>query len=109
MEQRIEVLERNVDRLEHDLNARINAVSDESRLALEGLRQERDERRKGDDRTSERIREAALGDWHLQFVGLAWLILGVIGTSIPDGVVFLSIVHCNISGEIASLASRIRG
>jgi len=48
------------------------------------VRREREERGAGDDRTTRQIEEVAIGGLHLEVVGLVWLILGVLGTSIPD-------------------------
>jgi hypothetical protein len=31
-----------------------------------------------------RLEELAVGGLHLEWVGLSWLVLGVLGTSIPD-------------------------
>ena len=56
----------------------------------EGAAQESEERRKADEILSEKLKQLAVGGLNLEAIGLAWLLLGTIGTSIPEAVVWVS-------------------
>ena len=89
VEQRLEVLEGNLNQLQDELDTKIGDVRSKIGQLEESLRRERDERRTADDRTSRQIEEVAIGGLHLEIVGLLWLTLGVLGASVPDEVAML--------------------
>jgi hypothetical protein len=84
VEQRLEVLEGNVKQLEGEMDAEIKDVKEQVARVQGGLNRERDERRGADDKTANQIENVAIGGLHLEVVGLLWLVLGVLVTSIPD-------------------------
>jgi len=84
VDQRIEVLEANLRSLEQEFDETTKELSGKSAQLEREQRRERDERKAADDKTWHQIEEVAIGGLHLELVGLWWLALGVLGTSIPD-------------------------
>ena len=93
VEQRVEVLEANLQSHEQEFDQTTNDLSSKSGQLEKNLSRERDERKAADDKTWRQIEEVAIGGLHLELVGLWWLALAVLGTSIPD--------------ELASLLCRV--
>lgn len=93
VDQRLDVLAENVNRLEQELDAKIGELRRKIGEVEESLSRESRERSAGDESTARKIEELAVGGLHLEVVGLLWLMLGVLGTSIP--------------GETAALLSSI--
>jgi hypothetical protein len=89
LEQRLSVLESNLNQLQDELDAKICELRSKSDEMRNDLRREGEERRAADDTVSRRIEEVAIGGLHLEIVGLVWLMLGVIGASVPDEVAAL--------------------
>jgi hypothetical protein len=89
VDQRLEVLQENVNRLEEELDAKIRELRKRIADVQESLKRESEERTAGDGRTARQIEEVAVGGLHLEIVGLLWLTLGVLGTSIPDQIAAL--------------------
>ncbi len=103
LEHRLEVLEGNFKQLEGEMDAEIRDVREQVTQAQKSLRREREERSAADDGTARQIEEVAIGGLHLEVVGLVWLILGVLGASIPDEIVrLLSFLGCHAAASIGS-------
>lgn len=84
LEDRVAVLEDNLGRLRDELDAKEEKIRREMATVREGLEHESQERRVENQRMAQTVEEVAVGGLHLEFVGLIWLVLGVLGTSIPD-------------------------
>lgn len=89
LDRRVTILEENLNRL-HD---QLSAKEEKTRNDLSTLRGAIDDERRAREtearRISGQLEELAVGGLHLERVGLAWLILGVFGASIPDEIVAL--------------------
>ena len=84
LEERVSVLEEELNHLRDELDTKIQGVrSDLGGTITEGLEQERQDRQTADEETKRIIKNVAIGGLHLEIVGLLWLILGVVVTSIP--------------------------
>ncbi len=49
-----------------------------------GVQREAAARQLADREIDKKIEEFAVGGLHLEFVGVLWLLLGTLGTSVPD-------------------------
>jgi len=85
VEERVLVLEQTMDSLRDDLNTNVQELRREIPGVKRDIKGERQERLAGDQRMARKIEEVTIGDFHLEIIGLFWLFLGVIGTSIPTG------------------------
>jgi hypothetical protein len=83
VERRLTVLEENVNLLQKQVDEDV----DELRGRIAGLKAQADreaqERRQDVERTARQVEEVAVGGLHLESIGLLWLALGVVGTSVP--------------------------
>jgi hypothetical protein len=80
---RLEVLEANFKQFEQETSRQIQAnIEKVSHLKAE-LDQERDARSEADRATSKQIKDMAIGGLDIEFIGLIWVVLGIIGASIP--------------------------
>ena len=84
LERRIEILEENLNRLREELDQRAQRFQDKLTFVERQILEEGDQRQAADKAISLQIEEVAVGGLHLEIVGLWWLILGVVGTSIPN-------------------------
>jgi hypothetical protein len=84
VEQRLDVLESNPKSFETEFDESTSELSSRTGRLEKELRRERDDRKAADGKTWSQIEETAIGGLHLEVVGLVWLALGVVGTSIPD-------------------------
>lgn len=84
LEERVKVLEENLNRLREELDAKLQEIRRELSTVREGMQRESHERQAADEKRDRQIEEVAIGGLHLEMVGLVWLFLGVLGTSIPD-------------------------
>lgn len=84
MEHRISRLEENLNQLRNEMNVDNKEIRQLIKTVREHLKHETQERRTENQQAARRIEEMAVGGFHLEIVGLSWLVLGVIGTSIPD-------------------------
>jgi hypothetical protein len=79
-----------VAKLEKSLNE-LRELHDKGICDLQGnlsrvellVQEEGNKRQSGDSEISSRLKSVAVGGIHLEMVGLVWLLLGVLGTSIP--------------------------
>jgi hypothetical protein len=69
--------------------ARNDALKADLSQVREGATRESDERRKADEMLSEKLKQLAVGGLNLEAIGLVWLLLGTVGTSIPEEVVWV--------------------
>ena len=86
VEQRLSVLEENVNLLRDEMDTKVHGLRRELAGVKESIQHESKERQVEDQKTARKIEEVAIGGLHPETVGLFWLILGVVGTSIPDEV-----------------------
>jgi hypothetical protein len=84
LERCIEILEENLNRLREELDHRAQRFQDKLTFVERQILEEGDQRQAADKAISLQIEEVAVGGLHLEIVGLWWLILGVVGTSIPN-------------------------
>jgi hypothetical protein len=84
LEERVSVLEDNLERLRDELDSRVQRLKQGLATVKENIDRETQERQVEDQKTARKIEEVAVGGLHLETVGLFWLILGVVGTSVPE-------------------------
>jgi hypothetical protein len=84
LDRRVTILEENLDRLRDEIDAKESKVRTELSTVKAAVEQEQRARETEARRLSSQMEELAVGGLHLELIGLAWLILGVLGTSIPD-------------------------
>jgi hypothetical protein len=94
LEDRILALEKNLDGLRDELDANVLKLRRELDSVHETIEQESAVQRQKYDVIDRKIEEVAVGGLHLESVGLLWLVLGVLGASIPDEIAgLLHLVH----------------
>jgi hypothetical protein len=84
VEQRLDVLEANLKSFKEEFDQTTSELSNKTGWLEKELNRERDERKAADNKTWKQIEEVSIGGLHLEVVGLTWLALGVVATSIPD-------------------------
>jgi hypothetical protein len=84
LDRRVTILEENLDRLRDEIDAKEKKVRTELSIVKAAVEREERARETEARRLSSQMEELAVGGLHLELVGLTWLILGVLGTSIPD-------------------------
>lgn len=84
LDRRVTILEENLNQLRDEIDARENKVRTELSTVKAAVEQEQRARETEARQLSKQMEEFAVGGLHLELVGLTWLILGVLGTSIPD-------------------------
>lgn len=94
LEERVSILEVNLSHLRNELAVRKQEIQQGIQTVKGQIERETQERCTEDQRITKKIEEMAVGGLHLETVGLFWLVLGVIATSIP--------------GEIADIYSSLR-
>ena len=87
LDRRVTILEDNFHRLREELDAKETQVRTELRTLKAAVVQEQRAREAEARRISSHMEDFAVGGLHLEFVGLTWLFLGVLGTSLPDDLV----------------------
>ncbi len=83
IEQRVAALQENFDLLQSELDSKLLEVKKRLAELDQSVRQEERERSIGDSKTLKQLEEVAVGGLKLEAVGVIWLALGVLGTSIP--------------------------
>jgi hypothetical protein len=86
LDERVSALERELTTLRRDLNASIERAHQQVGGVKAELKEERRARERADSLTAKKVEEVAIGGLRLEIVGVLWLILGVLGTSIPQEV-----------------------
>jgi hypothetical protein len=84
IEDRVQALELNVSALRDELDRGVQQLRGDLDVVNEALQRENQERRTGEAEVKRKLEEMAVGDLHLEAVGLFWVFLGVLGTSIPE-------------------------
>jgi hypothetical protein len=91
IEQRVQLLEQNLDRLSEEHRKMIERNETQLAAINQTLQQERQERTAGETRLSRQIEDLAVGDFHYEVIGIVWLLFGIIFTNIPD--VVANVIH----------------
>ena len=86
LDRRVALLEENLNRLRDEVDAKENKIGRELSAVRGAIEEERRAREKEARRITRQMEELAVGGLHLELIGLTWLVLGVLGTSIPDEV-----------------------
>lgn len=84
LDPRVALLEENLKRLRKELDAKEKKFMENLNTVRGVLEEERRSRETEARRLSNQLEEFAVGGLHLEIIGLVWLFLGVLGTSIPD-------------------------
>ena len=84
LESRVAILEEGVNGLRNELEAKEHGLRRELGSVRESIDHESKARQTQNQQTLDTIKDVAVGGLDLEFVGLVWLLLGVLGTSIPD-------------------------
>ncbi len=84
LEERISALKADLDRLRGELDTKTRMLRERIDGVRESLNRETEERQVADGSMARKIEDVAVGGLKLEGVGLFWLWLGVLGTSIPD-------------------------
>jgi hypothetical protein len=98
LEARVTVLEGNLSRLRDKLDRKVQDVRREPGTVREGIERETQERQAADATTTRIIEEVEVGGLHLEAIGLAWLLLGALGTTFPDEI---AATLCRIAQALA--------
>jgi hypothetical protein len=83
IEQRVQLLEQNLDRLFEENRQTIDRNEVRFRKIEQDALGETEQRTAGEIRLSQQIEDLAVGDFHLEAIGIVWLLLGIIFTNIP--------------------------
>ena len=89
MEERVSFLERQLIAIRKKMITNKNEYQQEIKKVSEKMGRETAELRSNYLKLDELITEMAVGGIHLETVGLSWIILGVVATSIPDKIAAL--------------------
>jgi len=83
LKMRVAALEKSLDELREQHGKSLSDLKDNLYRVESLVQDEGDKRQSGDLDISKRLEEVAVGGIHLEMVGLVWLLLGMLGTSIP--------------------------
>jgi uncharacterized small protein (DUF1192 family) len=89
LDRRVALLEENVKRLRNEFYAKDKENMEKLSTLTGVIEEERRLREIEARRLSNQLEEFAVGGLHLEIIGLVWLFLGVLGTSIPDEIAAL--------------------
>jgi len=89
LDERVALLEQNLRRLQDEFDAHEERITKELRTVNEALTREHQARETEARRISTQLENFAVGGLHLEFIGVFWLVLGVLGTSIPTEIAAL--------------------
>jgi hypothetical protein len=84
IERRLAILEENVNHLQKEVDEDVNELRGRIAQVRSQIDRETQERRADDRLTASRLEDVAIGGLHLESIGLLWLVLGVMGTSVPQ-------------------------
>jgi len=84
VDQRLAALEENLTRLQKETDQRFEQARRDIAQTQEMIQREGQEREAGEQRIRRDLEEVAVGGLRLESIGLIWLFLGVIYTSIPE-------------------------
>jgi hypothetical protein len=94
IDQRVAALEADLANYRKEVEGRIAGINRKIDAVVQSVHDEASQRRAAIDATQSKIESVAVGGLHLESMGLGWLLMGVVFTSIPS--------------EIASLVVRLR-
>ena len=89
LEDRVRVLEENFSILRGEVRLNKQTLRNEVGAVRSEIERETQGRQADSQRLTRRLEEVAIGGLHLEIVGLLWLVVGVLATSIPDELVSL--------------------
>jgi hypothetical protein len=89
LEDRVSELERDREKIRKEIAEKDAAIRKNLAEVTQHFDKENQERRKEIDRASRATEELGTGGLHIDWMGLVWLVFGVILTSIPDEIAFL--------------------
>jgi hypothetical protein len=84
LERRLSILEEEVNRLRKEFGTKVDKLRQELIRVEATIDRERQERHDEDLKTAKKLEELAVGGFHLETVGLWWLVLGLVGAGDPD-------------------------
>lgn len=84
LDRRVAILEENLDRLREEVDANESKIKKEVGAVRDALSREQQARDNEFRKMGAQMEELAVGGLHLELVGLTWLVVGGLGTSIPD-------------------------
>lgn len=90
VDERLSELEGMIDQLRTETDAKVDQLRQALGALKKSVAQETQERQAADQMTARKIEELAVGGLHLEMDGLTWLIIGLVGTSVPDEIVWLA-------------------
>jgi len=84
LDQRIEALEKNLERVRDDLSGFQKKTEDDVRKQEHAIKQEQQARRRADQEIQEKLKATETGGLHISAMGAVWLLAGVAMGTIPD-------------------------
>ncbi len=85
LEDRVTKLEKDLKTLRDQMNTKEQQLRLEINETKECMEKENRARHEADNEINQTIQELAVGGLNLEFVGVIWLVVGIVTTSIPDG------------------------
>jgi len=89
LERRVSILEQNLERLREEYHSKSQQLRQDLGEAKRNIEKESQERQATDAKLDRTIQEVAVGGLHLELIGLLWLIVGTLASTIPDEIVRL--------------------
>jgi hypothetical protein len=89
VEQRLDALERELTELRKQAEDRDRKVDSQFSAVRTELSAERQQRVEGQSEIAQKLDNVAVGGLHLDVIGLWWLLIATIATSVPDGVAWV--------------------
>ncbi len=83
IESRVEVLEKNIERLHERINTTESEMDSRFRMQKQELKEEKNARESEDQKIFAKLEATKLGGVHISAIGAIWLFVGVILSSIP--------------------------
>lgn len=89
LEDRVTTLEKELERVSSQIDEIKRSVSEAKNKQTETIRNETKERRRGDREIRSQMKEAVIGGIHLEAAGVAYIALGIVLTTFPNGIASL--------------------
>jgi hypothetical protein len=84
LEERISVLEKNLDRLRDEFEGEVKPLRQDVGGLRRDIKSEIQARRAEHQEMEKKIEQVAVGGLHLEYIGVVWLFFGILASSIPD-------------------------
>jgi len=84
IEQRLDAVEATVKQIRTDLNEKTQALTTSVDAVKQGVQREAEDRAEAIRDVLRQLREVSAGGLYLQSIGLGWLFVGVLFTSLPN-------------------------